>query len=177
MTSVALLLVRHAEAARDRDSHRDDWALTARGVVAAQQMAARLANRAIDDVVSSPAARAVATARPLVERLGCNLTIDDRLRERDFGEAWIDDFDGFVERSFANWSSSEGGAESFDACAQRMGGAIADVADASTVVVSHGQAIAAFLATIDPHFGIDDWRALAMPDVIEMHGGVWRSIR
>ena len=121
----------------------------------------------------------MATVAPLVSRLDCGFSTDERLRERDFGSAgsWIDDFDAFVGRAFADRRYTENGSESVDACAKRMQAAIYEIEDETTLVASHGQAIAALLSSIDDAFTVADWRALRMPEVVVIEHGVWRLVR
>lgn len=59
--------------------------------------------------------------------------------------------------------------ESNNACRARMVGAIGELVDRHSggilAVGSHGNAIALFLHSLDPAFGMADWRAMRNPDL------------
>ncbi|RII20948.1 Phosphoserine phosphatase 1 [Streptomyces sp. YIM 130001] len=88
-----LLLLRHGETAltsqrRISGSGGGDPALSATGRRQAEAVAGALAARGtVQDVVSSPLARCRETARTVALRLGLDVTIDEGLREADYG-AW-----------------------------------------------------------------------------------------
>ena len=75
-----LYLVRHGEAAASW-AEAPDPGLSAHGLEQAEQAAAALAERGITTILSSPLARATATAAPLAARLGRPVTVDRRYRE------------------------------------------------------------------------------------------------
>jgi broad specificity phosphatase PhoE/ribonuclease HI len=85
-----MVLVRHGstELSGLRYSGRVDPELNAKGLAQARALAARLAPLAADHpvVVSSPLARAVATATAIADALGTDVRTDDGLLETDFGE-------------------------------------------------------------------------------------------
>lgn len=93
--SDGIVLVRHAEPvrwARGRVIGRTDVGLSRAGVRQAEELARRL--DAVERVISSPARRALDTARPIAAASGVVVEVDDDLREIDFGT-----FDG---RTFAS---------------------------------------------------------------------------
>lgn len=75
-----LYLVRHGEAAASW-AEAPDPGLSARGQEQAERAADALAERGITTILSSPLARATATAAPLAARLGRPVTVDRRYRE------------------------------------------------------------------------------------------------
>ncbi len=85
-----MVLVRHGSTDLSglRYSGRVDPELNAKGLAQARALAARLAPLAADHpvVVSSPLARAVATATAIADALGIGVRTDDGLLETDFGE-------------------------------------------------------------------------------------------
>src|SRR5579859_4242480 len=89
------VLLRHGDtelSPEHRFSGMLDHPLSANGTRQAKAAAARLASGTpIDAVVSSPLQRAVATAAIAAAELGLTVTIDDDLRETNFG-----DWDGFT---------------------------------------------------------------------------------
>jgi len=93
--SSALVLVRHAEPvrwARGRAIGRTDVGLSRAGTRQAVELARQVGQA--DRVVSSPAARALQTARPIADASAVPVEVEDDLREIDFGA-----FDG---RTFAS---------------------------------------------------------------------------
>jgi ribonuclease H / adenosylcobalamin/alpha-ribazole phosphatase len=89
------VLLRHGDtelSPEHRFSGLRDLPLSASGARQAKAAACRLASGApIDVVVSSPLQRAAATAAIAASELGLTATVDDDLRETDFG-----DWDGFT---------------------------------------------------------------------------------
>ncbi len=87
---VTFLIVRHGEAEGNRD-HRfigqEDVPLSPLGLQQAEAVGERLADLAIEQIVSSDLQRAVDTVRPLARRLGLEIQTDSRFREIDNG-AW-----------------------------------------------------------------------------------------
>ena len=87
-----LILARHAEPARwtrGRCIGRTDAGLSRDGVRQARSLARALRAAGVDAVVSSPAIRALRTARPIGEAASVSQDVDEDLREIDFGR-----FDG-----------------------------------------------------------------------------------
>jgi broad specificity phosphatase PhoE len=80
-----LVLVRHALPRRSESSADPD--LDELGVEQSRRVPDALARLTVSRVVSSSQQRAIRTAEPLAERLGLEITTDDRLTEydRDFG--------------------------------------------------------------------------------------------
>jgi probable phosphoglycerate mutase len=126
-----------------------DLPLSASGTRQAKAAAGRLASGApIDAVVSSPLLRAVATAAIAADELGLTATIDDDLRETDFG-----DWDGFtLEEIQQRWPDAAAawqrnpeqappGGESFADAARRVDRAcdrlLRDHGGQTVLVVSH----------------------------------------
>jgi ribonuclease H / adenosylcobalamin/alpha-ribazole phosphatase len=87
-SSTRLILARHAEPARwtrGRCIGRTDAGLSREGVRQAGRLATALTSCGIDAVVSSPALRALRTARPISLAAAVSPEVDADLREIDFG--------------------------------------------------------------------------------------------
>ena len=81
--------VRHGETAHNREGRfqgRADVELSARGLEQVARLATRLSTSEIAAVYSSPLARARQTAMAIAAVAGCEVEIDDRLIELDYGE-------------------------------------------------------------------------------------------
>lgn len=147
-----VLLLRHGQSplsAARRYSGRGDPELTELGVAQADAAAGAITGRHdVGAVVSSPLRRARATAAPLAERAGLDVTTDERFTETDFG-AWegltfpeAAERDPEIHRAWLSDSSvAPPGGESFDSVAERVRGGLdallAAHAGATVALVSH----------------------------------------
>lgn len=153
-----LYLVRHGETEWNREHRLQgtlDVPLNGAGVAQAHGLAAAFARIPIACIISSPLARASATATILAEACGCPLTIDARLREIDHG-TWSGCTLPDLGRRFPSlvrdkqllpeaFEVSRG--EPLSAVYSRASDVLADLLDAygghSVVVVGHGVTLAA----------------------------------
>jgi len=165
-----LLLIRHAEPhedARGRCYGRLDIGLSPTGLASAERLAESLREVELDAVSVSPRLRAVQTAAAL----GGRPTVDDRLRELDFGELEGRTYDE-IEREqpelFRRWMETPTlvrfpGGESYAELRERVAAAVDDIVAAGTdrtvALVSHGGVIRAALAVA---LGLPDERAFAL---------------
>jgi broad specificity phosphatase PhoE len=81
--------VRHGETPLNREGRlqgRVDLELSEHGVDQAERVAARFAGSVITNVYSSPLRRAQQTAAAIAGVCGCEVEVDDRLIELDYGE-------------------------------------------------------------------------------------------
>jgi broad specificity phosphatase PhoE len=148
-----LILVRHGETdwnAQHRWQGHSDTPLNAAGRNQAGVLAGEL--KRVDAVYSSDLARARETAEILAERIGLEVRLDPRLRERGFG-AWEGLTTEEIESSFPDeqrrWRAGIGAgapdAEPFDAFATRVGSFVEEVGHRhvgeEVLVVAHGGTI------------------------------------
>jgi broad specificity phosphatase PhoE len=148
-----LILVRHGETdwnAQHRWQGHSDTPLNDAGRNQAGVLAGELER--VDAVYSSDLARARETAEILAERIGLEVRLDPRLRERGFG-AWEGLTTEEIEASFpdeqSRWRAGIGAgasdAEPFDVFAARVGSFVEDVGrrhvDEEVLVVAHGGTI------------------------------------
>jgi len=149
-----LLLVRHGETDWNRDGRwqgHSNTSLNARGRDQARELADDLTEE-IDAVYSSDLARARETAEIVAARLGLDIRLDPRLRERGFG-SWEGLTGHEIEErdadALARWRAGEGpgahDAEPFDAFAERMRRFLDDVLQRHpgerVLVIAHGGSI------------------------------------
>ena len=149
-----LLLARHGETDWNRDGRwqgLSDTRLNDLGREQAQALAAGL-DDAVDVVYSSDLARARETAEIVAARLGLELRLDPRLRERGFG-AWEGLTSTEIEDRFAEshqrWLSGKGAgaddAEPFAAFAARIHAFLEDAVGQhvgeTVLVIAHGGSI------------------------------------
>jgi probable phosphoglycerate mutase len=153
-----LWLVRHAPVELDLDRPAHTWELSPEGRAAAEELALRLPP--LSRVVTSPEAKAVATAEPIARAAGVELEHDERLREVR-REANLPDYDAHREavRRYLGGEPVEGWEPRADVLA-RVRAAVADLDNAA--VVSHGMALSLLLG-----YTFEQWNRIALPDVIE----------
>lgn len=151
-----LVLVRHGATPNNveaRYTGQSDVPLSALGERQAEALAARLALRAFDVVVSSDLARARATAERLARVLSLPLQVDADLREVGMGE-WegrtVADVAERYREALAAWERhpvnfAPPGGESLDQFASRVGRALARWTDGTVgervLMVTHGGVI------------------------------------
>jgi broad specificity phosphatase PhoE len=148
-----LLLARHGETDWNRDGRfqgHADTSLNARGREQAQALAEGV--NGVEVIYSSDLKRATETAEVVAERLGLEVTVDSRLRERGFG-AWEGLTRAEIEASFREefdrWRMGDGSgaddAEAHEAFAGRIEAFLADVLarhpDQTVLVIAHGGSI------------------------------------
>jgi broad specificity phosphatase PhoE len=148
-----LLLARHGETDWNRDGRwqgQSDTPLNELGREQARELAEGLDG--IDAVYSSDLERARETAEIVAARLGLEVKVDERLRERSFG-AWegltMEEIERRYEQAHGRWRAGEGhgadDAEAFDAFAARVHSFLEEVLrlhpDETVLVVGHGGSI------------------------------------
>lgn len=152
-----LLLIRHGaphEDGRGRCYGGLDYGLSDLGRSQSWKLAERLANVPITVVVSSPRVRAQETA----VALGQDVSVDERLRELDFGELEgrrYEEIEHEQPELYRRWMSAPTrvrfpGGEAFEDLRSRTTVAIADLVERSSgstvAVVTHGGVVRAALA-------------------------------
>ncbi|MBC9031344.1 histidine phosphatase family protein [Sphingomonas sp. JC676] len=151
MTDFALHLLRHgAPEIAGRMLGRTDIASTAGGIAACVEQAGALGIQAI---VTSDLRRASSAAEAIGAALALSVTVDARWRELDFG-----DWDGLASNEIDAealgrfWNDPDAfpapNGERWSALVARVSAAIADLTPRPTLVVTHGGAMRAALATL-----------------------------
>lgn len=162
-----IYLVRHCAAL----GQEPDAELTDEGRAQAERLADFLSGRPVDAIVSSPFRRAVATIRPLAERLGLEIRVDDRLRERVLSAEPVADWMERLEASFHDLDLRLPGGESSREAMARGVSVIEELIGRphrAVVVVTHGNLMSLILKRYDASFGFEGWRRLGNPDVYEL---------
>ncbi len=157
--------VRHCKA----EGQSPEAPLTELGRQQADALADFLCECGIRYMVSSPFVRARDSVVPLASQLGLPIVIDNRLSERNLGDAGSD-WDAVLpnfKRTFDNLDLVFPGGESSRTAMNR---AIATVNDAlkhegSVLMASHGNLTTLLLKYYDPSYGFTSWQALTNPDV------------
>jgi probable phosphoglycerate mutase len=173
-----LLLVRHGETDWNREGRwqgGSDTHLNQLGREQAGALAAQL-DGSIGVLYSSDLARARETAEIVAERLGLEIHLDPRLRERRFG-SWEGLTSAEIAERFPDahrrWRAGDGpgadDAEPFDEFAARVNGFVADVLERhpaqEVLVVSHGGSIRVIHALVAGLDYVRDHRSIpAVPN-------------
>jgi 2,3-bisphosphoglycerate-dependent phosphoglycerate mutase len=175
-----LYLLRHAESDSSPDVPESDWPLSEKGKEQARALVDRFADCRIDAVYSSPYRRAMATVRPLAEARDLSICTDDRLRERELTDQWLDDHRQTLRRVWNDFDLVLPGGESSIECQRRVGEALNDLRarhDGDRVLVSsHGNAIGLYLNRLDSSFGFEAWKEMRNPDLFAIQEDRWRRV-
>jgi broad specificity phosphatase PhoE len=161
--------VRHGETALNRDGRlqgRVDVELSPRGLEQVARLATRVASWEVTNVFSSPLARARQTATAIAAVLGCEVEIDERLIELDYGD-WdgrsLSEIRGEHGSSwFGDPSFAPPGGESLVAVTARVESFCRDrlgAGDDHVIAVSHVSPIKAAVAWA---LGVDERATLRM---------------
>lgn len=170
MTSV--YFVRHAEP--NYENHDDmSRELTEKGLRDRELVTAYLLEQDIHAVLSSPYRRAVDTVGHFARRKGLPVALVDAFRERKVGSGWIEDFDGFCRRQWADFSYRLPEGESLGQVQRRnvdaLGTVLRQYAGKNVAIGSHGTALSTLIRFYDPAFGYEDFRAIQhlMPWIVK----------
>lgn len=161
MTTV--YFVRHAEP--DFNNHDDmTRGLSARGLKDRKLVTDFLWDKEIDVILSSPFKRAVDTIGEFAQAKGMEIKLVDDFRERMIGNEWIEDFDDFCKRQWADCDFRRPDGESLREVQRRNIGALAQVlkeyAGKSVVIGSHGTALSTIIHYFDPSFGYNGFQKI-----------------
>lgn len=167
-----VLLLRHAESRPDHDRPEAEWPLSERGHRQAQQLIAPLSALRPERLFASPYRRAQDTLGPFARDADLAVTVDDALRECMFRSGFVSDWPAPIARAWADRRFASPGCESAETCQTRIVRCVQRLARQHSgerlLCCSHGNAIALLLNALDPTFGFDAWRAMAMPALYEV---------
>ncbi len=184
MTPCVFYLIRHAHSCPSEEIPHQNWPLSAVRKKQAQLLSLFLTAQKITALYSSPYLRAVDTVTPFAELSNLSMTTIPELRERDFSPEMLADFHGSVERCFHEPAWKLGAGESNKTVAKRVSATLGKIADEHpgerVAIVSHGQALSAYLSTLNRDYGRQGWLAMGNPDIFrvlyENGSGRWDGI-
>lgn len=168
-----IYFVRHAE---PNYANHDDMCreLSPRGRVDCRLVTAFLQDKGIHAVYSSPYLRALDTVRPFAEAMRLPIAHVADFRERKIDTVWIDDFDAFSRRQWADFDFRLPGGESLRQVQERNIAALRNVLSAHAgervVIGGHGTAISTVLNHYDPTFGHEQFEGIrrVMPWIVRL---------
>ncbi|MBQ8556083.1 MAG: histidine phosphatase family protein [Clostridia bacterium] len=168
-----IYFVRHAE---PNYRNHDDMSreLSPRGLEDRKLVTAFLMDKGVTAVLSSPYRRAVDTVRDFADTVRLPIVHITDFRERRVDDCWIDDFDAFARRQWADFDYHLSGGESLREVQERNVAALQRVLreyDGQSVAIGgHGTAISAVLNYFDPDFGYDQFESIRrlMPWIVRL---------
>ena len=168
-----IYFVRHAEP--NYRNHNDvERELTARGRADRRLVTDFLMDKNISAVLSSPYRRAIDTVRPFAAAARLPIEHVPDFRERRVDTVWIDDFDTFSRRQWADFDYRLEGGESLREVQQRNIAALQCIlrerSGQSIAIGGHGTAISTILNYYDPSFGHQQFESIRrlMPWIVRL---------
>lgn len=178
-----LLLIRHSESAAVEGVPPDRWGLTEEGRRRCAALAERLRGHDLDAIVASHEPKAVETARLVAERLGLGWRTEAGLHEHERDAMpWLgrELWEARIAELFRRPGARVFGRESARAALERFAGAVERVVAArlagDVAIVTHGTVRTLLVARHNPVDPFLFWRALAMPDLVELELPRYRLI-
>ena len=160
-----LYLIRHCQAT----GQEPNAALTAAGIIQAEQVALCLCDVGIDRIVASPFARAVHSIEPLAQRLRLEIETDPRLQERVLGGGDLPNWRECLRETFDDLDLRFPGGESSREAMQRASAAVQDALHTheafAIALVSHGNLSTLLLKLFDASIGFSTWENMTTPDI------------
>lgn len=168
-----LYFVRHAQPLyrNHDDSGRE---LSPKGLQDRKLVTAFLMDKDIDVILSSPYARAADTVRHFANTIRMPIIHIPDFREREVAGEWIDDFDTFCRKQWADFTYRLPGGECLLEVQERNIAAVKRVLKEyqgqRVVIGSHGTAIATVLNYFDPSFGYEGFESIRrlMPWIVRL---------
>lgn len=171
--NTVLYFVRHAQSAYVEGSERTRG-LTEQGRLDAERVKDLLAGEQPDLFVSSPYQRAVDTILPLAQACGCEIRLEEDLRERALSgtEMGKDRFFDAKRTVFEQQDFAYPGGESSNEARRRAIPVIADLlkrhAGKRIVIGTHGDIMTLMMQTYDPSCDFGFWQNTTMPDIYRL---------
>ncbi|HEY3081083.1 MAG TPA: histidine phosphatase family protein, partial [Chloroflexota bacterium] len=178
-----LLLIRHSESAPVEGVSPEGWGLTEEGRRRCAALAERLRGRDLPDLVASHEPKAAQTARLVAERLGLPWQTAEGLHEHERDAMpWLgrEHWEARIAELFRRPDRLVFGRETARAALERFAAALEPIAaarpGADVAIVTHGTVLTLFVARHNPVDPLAFWKALAMPDLVELELPSYRLI-
>ena len=168
-----LYFVRHAQPLyRTHDDAERE--LSPKGLADRALVTDFLLDKEISVVLSSPYRRALDTVRHFADTVRMPITHVAAFREREVAGEWIDDFDAFCRRQWADFDYHLPGGECLQEVQDRNIAAVQrvlkDYKSQRIVIGGHGTSIATVLNYYDPTFGYEGFESIRrlMPWIVRL---------
>ena len=166
-----IYFIRHAEP--NYNNHDDiTRELSPKGLRDRKLITQFLADKHIDVVLSSPFKRSVDTVAHFAARHNLPITTISDFRERKIDSTWIEDFDAFTRRQWADFHYKLSDGETLAEVQQRniaaLQGVIQTYTGKSIAIGSHGTALRTILNYYVPQFSFADFSRIksVMPWIV-----------
>lgn len=161
--ATTIYFIRHAEP--NYENHDDlTRELTEKGLQDSQEIVKQFQDVRIDHLFSSPYKRSIDTITPLAQFCEKEIVIVDDFRERKITDRWIEDFTGFTEKQWTDFSYHLPGGESLQQVQERNILALEQILqeynNQTIVIGTHGTALATILNFYIPSFGLADFNRI-----------------
>ena len=161
--------VRHAHSVYTNDEYNRP--LSEKGLHDAQKITQQFKQIEIDAVYSSPYKRAIQTVEGIASFKGLSVQIIDALKERTLGNIGNINFLQAIEKVWGNHEYSFEGGESNKAAQQRAIEVFLPLLENDKeqriVIGTHGNILTLILNYFDKSIGIEFWKELNMPAIIQ----------
>ncbi|MGE6555300.1 histidine phosphatase family protein [Exiguobacterium artemiae] len=160
-------LIRHCEAT----GQAADAPLTAQGQKQAVLLADFFKSIPVDRILSSPFRRAYDTSFSLSNAHDCPIELENRFQERILSTSSLNDWRADLKATFSDLNLQFPGGESSHEAMDRTSSVLHEAflhPARHTVLVTHGNAMALLLKSIDSNFGYPDWEQLRNPDIYRL---------
>lgn len=153
-----LYFIRHCEP--NYENHDDlTRELSPKGQADTGLVTGYLRDKNISAVLSSPFKRAVDTVAPFARVVGLPVITMEDLRERRIDSGWIEDFEGFARRQWADFSYKLSDGDALGEVQARMEAALekilTDYEGGRVAIGSHGTALSVLVHSLRPGFGYE----------------------
>ncbi len=172
-TGRTLILIRHASPVIEPDDPPATWKLSERGVQESSDLASKLAEFGLRELVCSEEPKAVGTGREIAGRIGISWRTAPGLHEHERDAMdWYgaDAWHARIRRLLEEPDELTMGRETARQAATRFSSAVDEVlrsSDAPVVgIVSHGTVISLYAAELTSETPYSIWKRLDMPDYV-----------
>lgn len=158
-----IYFVRHAQS--NYDNHDDlTRELTPQGLEDRRLVTGFLWDKEISAVLSSPYKRAVDTVKDFADAKKLDIKLIDDFKERNIENEWLEDYDSFCRRQWADFDYKLSGGESLREVQERNIRALNQVLEAysgkNVAIGSHGTALSTIIHYFDASFGYDAFQEI-----------------
>lgn len=168
-----IYMVRHADSPFVLDEE-ETRGLSEKGKRDARRVAEILVSEQVEAFVSSSYARAIQTVEQAAAKLGCEIAIDPRFRERDLASSdhLFEDFEQAIQQVFADTQHAFPGGESNTAAMVRGVAGLRDVLAASrgkkVAIGIHGNIMTIIMNHYDSKYDFAFWKSTTKPDIYKL---------
>ncbi len=148
--------------------------LSPKGLIDRERVTDFLLDKGITAVLSSPYCRAADTVRHFADTVRLPIIHVPDFREREVAGEWIEDFDTFCRRQWADFAYRLPGGECLREVQERnlagLARVLAEYEGQNVVIGGHGTSISTVLNHFDPSFGYEGFESIRrlMPWIVRL---------